>query len=1087
MFVTFRCRPRRLHKSLQGEGPGMRVGAAGDGVPASRAGERAQRVASDVVDRLRDASTPGVAVEALRDACDACFPGVSPAGEDNSLGEGAACPQFLRHAYHEFAVFLVTWAGPEWRESFTDRDRRDVFDRFFGDEVPAGRVAAALLAALHFVASRPRPRRDAVASVVFHLGVFVSDRRDGWRDTLLGQAAAEGEERLEVAPEQVVAWALDVPDALAAAVARSRGRFEGPVAVPRALLGRTFRKGVARIALGGGGGGERMAEAAAGVVGRLCARGHTSVVAGELARMCGGGPPSGGGAGAGGAGVGEILQRITPHALEGLIEGLVRFLARKAASDDQALACLWTAVGELLLEHDRSAGDGGVGEVGGDATESAQRAASAGATVHHLLSHRLLLCRVMPQRSLRWVLLLGILRCRGRTPQGAAVFLERVVDSPKEAFIDVDQGVLAAVEPLFIVWRSPDFASGQPPTTPAQQRYISVALRHVITALGRPSLDLRPKLSEHIIRGVNEWIDNPIVRTRRMGFAMGRAYSVALDPAKPIEFPVDELDGSEGGAFIGDFFDKDWETDPEAWERSSSSSSSDEEEGSASGKGQGSRRGGTSKRGDDVQKTASPAHALEIENGQAEKGRDDASPAVKSAPPPTRRSAIDPDEVVDPFGDEDSEDDDGSGSDGSDPSFPTTTGFNLAAAHAGFDDRSDGEPDSDDDSIESMSMSSDEDDLDPVNLLLPKRLQDIIHGLIKGSDPNMPDRQGPSPRDLTEACLKGAERLVRSSRNAGQVKALGRALLDVLVPLTDTYHLGETKFSHRRSAALTALAVVSPENLVPVLTGYFYAPNLMIATRGEVVEVLVAAASELSELPDTSKHGRSLEEEEPERGGDQAPGGGDDDDEEPYDIYSDPKKTRRWGRRRTADAVPAVNRFHALAPHFALPLMLHYDRAKQAMEATAGGKTGGIVDLQRADFYLLAKVAHAVGHFLACNSRWSPTQGALLPPVLDFLKAVRDHAQAFVRRAAILATYQALSHSHNSYWAEHYATLVDVGEWMLAAAGADTDPECRNASVSTFKLARSHLAQLAPADALELLERQNPQRGAPLIEEFLPE
>ena len=1062
----------------------------GGRIPASRGGERAQRVALEVVDRLRGASTPGLAVEALRDACEACFPG----GDT-----GGACADFLRYAYHDLAVFLVTWAGPEWRESFAERDRREVFDRFFGEDVPAVRVAAALLAALHFVASRPRPRRDAVASVVAHLGAFVADRRDGLREALFfyasgggtavdggGSGRGGGLDILDVAPDQVVAWALDVPDALSAAVARSRVRpwDAGAVVVPRALRGRQFRKTVARIALAGA--VEGRAYAAAGLVGRLCARGHASVVAGELAAIWGEvGRPGGESIAWPVQNVRALLERVSPHALEGIMEALVRCLVRRAASDAQALACLWSAAGELLLHHD------GANSGSGPDGAFSSLAASAGATVHHLFSHRLLLSRVMPLRSVRWVLLLGILRCKGRAPQDVSVFIEGTVDMPKATFIEVDGGVLAAVEPLFNVWRSPAFASGQEPTTPAQQRYVSVALRHVITALGRPSLDAHPKLLELIIRGVNEWIDNPIVRTRRIGFTMGRAFSVALDPAKPVEFPVDDLDGSEGGAFIRDFFDKDWETDPDAWDRSGSSSSSDEESGDGCNEKeddreprlQGTRRDSPSlpatKREGDVIADVPVAR------------KDLASPVLRAAPA-AKRGAIDPDEVISPFGDEDSDDEGGSSSDGGHPSFPTHRGFNVASRTD--DDDSEREPDSDDDSIESLSMSSDEDDLDPVNLLLPKRLQDVIHGLVKGGDPNKPDREGPVPRDLTEACLKGAERLVRNPRNAGQVKALGLPMLEVLIPLTDMYHLGETKFTYRRAATLTALAVIAPEHVVPALTGYFYAPNLMLSTRGEVVEVLVAAASELSELPDNSKQGRTAKAEGGGLGGARGEylgssirsedGENGEGEDEPYDIYTDPTKTRRWGQRRTADAVPSKNRFHVLAPMFALPLMLHYDRAKQAMEAAAGGKTGGVVDLQRADFYLLAKVAHAVGHFLACNSQWSPTQGAILTPVVNFLKAVRTHAQVFVRRAAILATYQALAHSHSSYWADHYDDLVDVGEWMLEAAGKDADPECRNAAVSTFKLARQHLAQLAPADALELIERQNPHRAAPIIEEF---
>ncbi|XP_014663128.1 PREDICTED: telomere length regulation protein TEL2 homolog [Priapulus caudatus] len=137
--------------------------------------------------------------------------------------------------------------------------------------------------------------------------------------------------------------------------------------------------------------------------------------------------------------------------------------------------------------------------------------------------------------------------------------------------------------------------------------------------------------------------------------------------------------------------------------------------------------------------------------------------------------------------------------------------------------------DSDDD-LEPFDMSHDK---QSSRIKPPAYIRDCLDGLIATEQP-----------DRTAICLQTAEQLVRNEREFIDPQ-VAVELTKVLLHLNDEYDL--PGFVVHRRRALVATAVRFPKRVADYLTRQFYERNYNLRQRMDVLEVLAAAAQELSQ------------------------------------------------------------------------------------------------------------------------------------------------------------------------------------------------------------------------------------------------
>uniref|UniRef100_A0A8C5EFV4 Telomere length regulation protein TEL2 homolog n=1 Tax=Gouania willdenowi TaxID=441366 RepID=A0A8C5EFV4_GOUWI len=308
----------------------------------------------------------------------------------------------------------------------------------------------------------------------------------------------------------------------------------------------------------------------------------------------------------------------------------------------------------------------------------------------------------------------------------------------------------------------------------------------------------------------------------------------------------------------------------------------------------------------------------------------------------------------------------------------------------------------------------------------PRYLRDCLESLMSSEDAMR-----------VELSLKAADPLVR--RNAFAAREISVQMSKVLLHMEDKYNI--QGFLILRHAAMVALAVTDCIPVTQYLTTEFYSLNYSLRQRLDMLEVLVAAAQELS-LPTTDKKNSSIISAL-------------DVAELPPFQGHDPvhwrqvvekriqSKTRRIskGASQPATAKATPNRYAPVAGYFFFPLLKNYDKPEVTF------------DLLGSDHLVLGRLIHSLGLFmhLAVNAPVvSPIMGSAL---LDFVWTVRYHTDQMVRRGVLFAVCSVfLSMPSQNLLLDLGDMLFETRTWLTDVAEGDPDADCRSLAVQSLVL-----------------------------------
>ncbi|XP_078441650.1 telomere length regulation TEL2 family protein isoform X2 [Wolffia australiana] len=400
--------------------------------------------------------------------------------------------------------------------------------------------------------------------------------------------------------------------------------------------------------------------------------------------------------------------------------------------------------------------------------------------------------------------------------------------------------------------------------------------------------------------------------------------------------------------------------------------------------------------------------------------------------------------------------------------------------------------DADDDSLSGSSEESCESSLQPYDLAddftdLDRKfsqLGDVLTALRK-----------PDDIDGVEKALDAVESLVRASpdelpHNAGDLVG---CLIRLRCSDISVEGEGEDSSEEKRRKALVALLVKCPFESLSVLNKLTYSSNVDLGQRILILDVMTEAAQELATVKNVeSKAG--IELISPFYGMQRPwfhPSGGPWKEvvsnsglyfswcSHVYERELPPRPGQRKGTSRrwsleTSPGEGTKNMFPLYAAAFMLPAMEGFDKKRHGVE------------LLGRDFIVLGKLIYMLGTCMRCMAR-HPEASALSPALLDFLREIAHHSEAYVRRSVLYATCCILLALHPSYVA---SALIEGNEgvtagldwartWAHRIAESDSDTECSSMAMKCLQL-HAELA-LQASRALESAEYV-PQRSklAPL-------
>ncbi|XP_041363315.1 telomere length regulation protein TEL2 homolog isoform X2 [Gigantopelta aegis] len=328
--------------------------------------------------------------------------------------------------------------------------------------------------------------------------------------------------------------------------------------------------------------------------------------------------------------------------------------------------------------------------------------------------------------------------------------------------------------------------------------------------------------------------------------------------------------------------------------------------------------------------------------------------------------------------------------------------------------------DSDDD-MEPFDMSH---DLPVTKSKTPKYIRDCMEGLICSDDP-----------DRVEACLKASEHLIRANRDA--VREIAAELCKVLLHLSDNFAI--TNFLLLRFAALVAVTVQSPEESAVFLTNEFYERNYNLRQRMDILEVLAAAAQELSspEKSDKVKASKPVEEIAPKC-----------EVSNWREIVEKriESKTRRFAKGpRQPPPHESANRFSCVAGYFFYPLMKHFDRKESTL------------DLLGEDLLILGRLVFTLGIILYAALH-TPNCQRMGTTLLEFTWSLRFHTDPYIRQSVLFATSMIfLVVPCHFLLSDLQSEVTETKSWLQDVVEKDSNTECKKLAIQALVLLENSL------------------------------
>ena len=320
----------------------------------------------------------------------------------------------------------------------------------------------------------------------------------------------------------------------------------------------------------------------------------------------------------------------------------------------------------------------------------------------------------------------------------------------------------------------------------------------------------------------------------------------------------------------------------------------------------------------------------------------------------------------------------------------------------------------DEDDLEPYEMSEDDNDLIE-GIRPPRYISQCIDGLLASDDPK---------RHI--ASLHVLAKVIKSDQDNLQHQCV--QLVTILLHLQDKYSLED--YIKLRFSAMVEVTVRCPVQVAGYLTKEFYAQNYSLRQRMDILDVLTAAAGELSKPSPTS-------EASSRQMGNVVLSRSEDDKGYARDwrtVVQEriDKKTRRFSKK--SSVVPpkaSVNKFANVAGHFFFPLLQGFDDRRNTF------------DLLGDDCMVLGLLTCSLGNMMYC-AQGLPVAQNMAKSLLEFVWVLRYHNDAYVRQGLLFSLAMVVVSMPAFFlMTEVQNELTECQQWLENVLHNDPSNKCR--------------------------------------------
>lgn len=311
----------------------------------------------------------------------------------------------------------------------------------------------------------------------------------------------------------------------------------------------------------------------------------------------------------------------------------------------------------------------------------------------------------------------------------------------------------------------------------------------------------------------------------------------------------------------------------------------------------------------------------------------------------------------------------------------------------------------------------------------PKYIRECMEGLINTDEPNR-----------LEMYLGVTESLIR--KNPDGLTEIAEEFTKILLHLSDRYFLKD--FVSLRFKSMVALAVQAPEQVSRYLTSQFYERNYNLRQRLDILEVLGAAAQDLSQPLDSKQ---SMEQVKLSYKVAPTDVGNSNDGWREIVKQRVESKTRRFRKGATKEVVATNNRFGLVAGCFFYPLMANFDRKENTF------------DMMGEDSLILARLVYTLGVIIyaAINT---PAVKQMANRLLEFLWIIRFHSDVKVRHAVLFAISMViLSVPGHILLTDLQSEVMETKHWLEDVMERDVNTESKKLAIQSLVLLENVIKQ----------------------------
>ena len=320
----------------------------------------------------------------------------------------------------------------------------------------------------------------------------------------------------------------------------------------------------------------------------------------------------------------------------------------------------------------------------------------------------------------------------------------------------------------------------------------------------------------------------------------------------------------------------------------------------------------------------------------------------------------------------------------------------------------------DEDDLEPYEMSEDDNNLIE-GILPPRYISQCIEGLLASDDPK---RHIASLRVLTKVIKGDEDNLLHQCVQ----------LVTILLHLQDKYSLED--YIKLRFSAMVEVTIRCPVQVASYLTKEFYAQNYSLRQRMDILDVLTAAAGEMSKPSPGSEASSCLTDNVVLLRS---------EDDKGYaknwrTVVQEriDKKTRRFSKKSlVVQPKPSVNKLANVAGHFFFPLLQGFDDRQNTF------------DLLGDDCMVLGLLTYSLGNMMY-YAQGLPVVQNMAKSLLEFVWVLRYHNDAYVRQGLLFSLAMVIVTVPAFFLVtEVQNELTECQQWLENVLHNDPSNECR--------------------------------------------